>query len=428
MGSYALGLARRAARRGTHDRRVNWSALWDFRTGSLADVIGGVRPTVTRASTAWAFNAAGVLTAYPADVLRIVPSPAGVMSALVEATSTNLITNGEGVGAAGAAVPTGWQVQQQFGGLSPDSWVSGVDAKGCGYAQFRVNGVTTVANRCLLSYTGARVAVAAAVPVTFSSSLALVAGVGYDMQMVYLWYDAGGALLSQTVGAVRTPGAYARYAETVTPPANAVTCNARWDFVGYNGAVGTAVNFTLRLAAAQLEAMPFATSYIPTSGAAVTRAGDFIALPFAPGLSITEGTLFCSYEAYATVVAARTYAINLVDGGLARLALRASDPGEIYPKAVVGDGAVNTTFSVNNAFNADNKVALAYSSAGTTLARNGASAATPTAWAGGSSLPATVYVGCTVAPGGNQLNGYIRLFGTLRSRLSDAQLQALTAA
>jgi len=45
----------------------------------------------TRATKAWAFNASGVLQEFAPNILRVVPSPAGVMAALREPESTNLL-------------------------------------------------------------------------------------------------------------------------------------------------------------------------------------------------------------------------------------------------------------------------------------------------------------------------------------------------
>jgi hypothetical protein len=70
---------------------------------------------------------------------------------------------------------------------------------------------------------------------------------------------------------------------------------------------GNAVDLTLRIAAPQLEQGAFATSYIPTTSAAVTRAADGVSVtPISSFYNTAEGTMFAEVQfpyasaAYAT--------------------------------------------------------------------------------------------------------------------------------
>jgi hypothetical protein len=424
MGSYALGLARGAARRGTHDRRVNWSALWDFRTGSLADVIGGVRPTVTRASTAWAFNAAGVLTAYPADVLRIVPSPAGVMSALREPQSTNLflysaeLTNGYWTGgksagvditASGTVAPTGAGtlftvtrnaalvhtfVRQSFGApLVVDAWKT----------------TSCLARKNTHRYIGLRAAGAGGgVHATFDFDTGTWSATnGYAVTATLLpsglWWLAAARLVTvaETAG-----GGYAAgicmpdAAGNESPAAAAVPVGAAVDLWGM-----------------QHEALAFATSPILTAGAQVTRARDEINIP----ISVQAGEAYSEFIDFVMPAKAATYSTIIGNAGKSRTT--------VLLDTLVGEfrnGGVSLIPANAYALNTRGKLAYAGDAAGRSGAMNGG-AVKSDANTHGAAI--NVLLGQDTAGGdlrAPQL--YIHSFGTLRSRLSDAQLQALTAA
>jgi hypothetical protein len=64
---------------------------------------------------------------------------------------------------------------------------------------------------------------------------------------------------------------------------------------------GATISFTLRIAAPQLEQGAFATSYIPTTSAAATRAVDVaVVTPISSFYNQSEGTLFAEHQRYAS--------------------------------------------------------------------------------------------------------------------------------
>lgn len=113
----------------------------------------------------------------------------------------------------------------------------------------------------------------------------------YGIQTNFIWYDAGGTLLSSTLGTNHTSiSSFTRYTDTTTSPANAATVRVRFDFTGY-GSIGTTVNFTMQLSGVQLEQGSFSTSYIPTTTAALARSSDLLIIPTGSWYFSTEGTI-----------------------------------------------------------------------------------------------------------------------------------------
>jgi hypothetical protein len=70
-----------------------------------------------------------------------------------------------------------------------------------------------------------------------------------------------------------------------------------WTFIIFSYASGNAIDITLRIAAPQLEQGAFATSYIPTTDAAATRAADSaVVTPISSFYNGTEGTIFNEFS------------------------------------------------------------------------------------------------------------------------------------
>ena len=177
---------------------------------------------------------------------------------------------------------------------------------------------------------------------------------------------------------------------------------------------------------ANLEAGGFATSYIPTTTAAVTRAADLAAInTLSPWFNSAQGTLFAQFEASANTFTAYVDISNGVtaqnsihidnDGGLMRSVYYSGSA----PVATLSLGAIGTVGTVN-------KVATSYAVNDFRANRNGGSIVSDTAGA----LP----VGLTqmnigADPSGtaaNVINGHIQRITYYPRSMANYELQALT--
>jgi hypothetical protein len=177
----------------------------------------------------------------------------------------------------------------------------------------------------------------------------------------------------------------------------------------------------------QFEAGAFATSYIPTAAAILTRNADraaIVAPMFTPWFSASAGTFVAKFDLIGSATSTlRRHVWNGTDAGNQRLSLRGIEPATGFPLAAIGTGTSvvsfnGTALTVNTPVN----IAVAY---GTNMAysQNGAAAITD---------PSTASVSISSLDIGSNLAGTLFLNGHLRSidyyptRLSNAQLQALT--
>jgi hypothetical protein len=178
---------------------------------------------------------------------------------------------------------------------------------------------------------------------------------------------------------------------------------------------------------AQAENGEFATSYIPTTGTALTRNADraaIVAPMFTPWFSASAGTFVAKFDLIGSATSTlRRHVWNGTDAGNQRLSLRGIEPATGFPLAAIGTGTSvvsfnGTALTVNTPVN----IAVAY---GTNMAysQNGAAAITDPSAASvsissldiGSNLAGTLF-----------LNGHLRSIDYYPTRLSNAQLQALT--
>ena len=176
----------------------------------------------------------------------------------------------------------------------------------------------------------------------------------------------------------------------------------------------------LSLYGAQLEAGAFATSYIPTVASQVTRTADVAAINapnFAPWYNSAQGTFVAEFQTIFNGTAPASSYILAFDNNASK---RIVYIGQAVDTASTFDGATIVS-SVGDVTGSISKVASAYSTSDRAIVSNGGSVATGAVAAGYSTASLLNIAGVAAT------NGHIRSIRYYPSRLSNAQLQALTA-
>lgn len=180
---------------------------------------------------------------------------------------------------------------------------------------------------------------------------------------------------------------------------------------------------------AQLETGAFATSYIPTVASQVTRTSDFtlISAPnFTPWYNQSDGTFVTEYTMFALSTADNQEVVNTDDGSTANTIILRGNNGGGTTSATANTASVSQGFIdiSGAAANTIQKTAYAVGFNNAALVRNGGTVfADPTY-----TVPVgQIRLGLGVrALGFSFLNGHLRRVVYYPTRLTNAQLQALT--
>ena len=240
--------------------------------------------TFTRGSTATYFDATGTMQTVSGNAPRFDYDPVthALNGLLIEEARTNSIRNSSTAGAVigTATLPTNWAILNA-GGLTATVVGLGTDANGLQYIDIQLVGTTGGAWRIAFE-TNAAIAAVQNQVWTSSVYVALVAGSTTGLTVLgtgFMAYTSGGTLIAAheivNIQPTNAPLVSQRVRGTTTAT-DATTGFVRQTYAGTVAAVS--VNATLRFAFPQLELGAFPTSYIPTTGAAVTRATDVLTI------------------------------------------------------------------------------------------------------------------------------------------------------
>ena len=349
--------------------------------------------TFTRSTTATYFNSSGILSTVAANVPRFDynPTTLALNGLLIEQQSTNTCAysnnfTGAGWSASGMTLTANNNTGPDGVALSASelSWASGSGTK---YLQYAIT--------------------PAAGAVTFSFFIRSKAG---TTTFALNYYNG----TSYTSGTLTATTSWQRFSYTFTATAVLSAFN-----------IGQATDLTagdIYIYGAQLEALPFQTAYIPTSGSAVTRSADsLVNTSIGSWYNVTQGTLLTEYYIPYSINLNRVTEFN--DGTYNnRIFLNSSSSA--LQEAIF---AVNGTGYLFNApsISGITKAGISYGGSAQLGAHNGSfdgqyvGGVTP-------STITTLNLGGGGAPSGSQMNGWLRSFQYFNTALTSSQLQTIS--
>ena len=390
--------------------------------------------TFTRASNATYFDANGTLQTAANDTPRFDHDPATGASRglLIEEARTNSIRNSQAGGAVAGSAGTGpsnWNVSGNANGLTRT--ISLGSANGLSYVDVRFVGTATATVQNFFDPEGLTAITASSSQVwTHSAYVALIAGTVPDLQIGVREGLADGTFVTSgnLNAAPSLTASLQRFSHTRTLT-DATTARVT-PTIRVSISNGVAYDFTLRIAAPQLEQGAFATSYIPTTSAAATRAADFARVtPISSFYNQGEGTLFGEFSKFQMTANSKV-AMFFDPINTARYGGLENDGGTpTTNRFIYQNNAGSTVASISFASAAANTVYRncgGYASDNFQAAQNGTLGTADT-----SGTPADTLshfgVGCLASTNGQFfLNGHIRRIAYYPRRLSNTLLQQLT--
>jgi hypothetical protein len=189
----------------------------------------------------------------------------------------------------------------------------------------------------------------------------------------------------------------------------------------------SSINSSIFLWGAQVEAGAFPTSYIPTTTTALTRSADVASVnTLSPWYNASAGTTYFEGVSFDTATGSFPIAYQFNDGSANNRMQISRNNGSGAARMSVISGGVSQAAADATAWtlNATTKAALAYATNDFAIVANGGAVTTDTS--GTVPTVTNVLLGSQVT-GGSNLNGYLRRITYYPLRLSNAQLQNLTA-
>lgn len=395
--------------------------------------------TFERATSGTFFNSAGVLQSAAIDAPRFDynPSTLAAQGLLIEEQRTNGIRNNTMVGAVAGTpgtLPTNWSTFTALTGLTRRIVDIGTES-GITYIDIKLSGTPSAAGDYGI-YLETATEITAATGQTWAQSAFLRTSAGSQTGISSITFrvdenTSGGVFVSnKTSSALTVTSTLIRVNAAYTLTGGATVARIMpWVRLTLSG---EAIDITLRIGLPQLEQGAFSTSVIPTTTAAVTRSADVASVnTLSPWYNATEGTMYAEWSVpYATTnVYRRVFGLN--QGSQASNAIDFQTEGTGTGKWAY---AIGTTAAGDQAFllsaaksaNTTIKAAGAYATNDAAVSFDGATALTDATV----TLPgaATILTLGNGAPGAiTILSGYLRRITYYPRRLTNAELQAITA-
>lgn len=212
---------------------------------------------------------------------------------LLEPQRTNSIRNSSMVGAVAGSpgtLPTNWQV---INGAGLTQSVVGLGTEsGTPYIDFRFNGTATGTNIEVRFDSTTSIAAANGQAWTLNTYAKIISGTFNTASLGIYERTSAGIIVVQGFQVVVPTSTLQRFAYTRTLSGGA-TVAAVQPAIIFSVTNGAAYDFTIRIAAPQMELGAYATTWVPTTTAAVTRLADTASKTGVSSLiGQTEGTLF----------------------------------------------------------------------------------------------------------------------------------------
>jgi hypothetical protein len=270
-------------------------------------------------------------------------------------------------------LPTNYGVSTS--GLTRTVIGTGIES-GLQYIDLRFNGTASGLNAQLIFETVNGISASAAQSWTLSTYVRYISGTANSASLLFDEWTSASAYLNTQAGSVVVGSTLSRVSLTRTTSTN---CAFVQPFIRFTLTIGAAYDFTIRIAAPQMELGAYATTFIPTTTAAVTRlADDAIKEGISSLIGQSEGTIFADirYEV------AQTSGIAISDGTSAgtnwiffRFPNSTTD-SRVYISAsgVILSQVISNVFVANQSY----KIALGYKSGNWALYVNGNSIASGT--------------------------------------------------
>lgn len=391
--------------------------------------------TFTRASTGTFIDASGVLqtAAVNAPRLDFDPVTLAARGFLIENQRTNTLRNAQAGGAVVGVVGSGGSLPTNWGTFSIDTvQVLGVGTEaGRSFVDVRLAHTNSSGgNQFPLLYldgTSGGTNAATGQTWTHSAWVQVLSGTSPAGVRLQLRGSVSGDAPSEVPTLAILPGGV-RTALTHTFAVVGITrAHALIDFGSLP--TGQTLDVTLRIAAPQLEQGPFATSYIPTTGAQATRAGDLASVnTLSPWYNLSEGTMLVEFvrAGFNEASTADTGFAVLFESSSSLVSLQASfsvQPNQVF---LILNGGVQQTGIVQhgNTTNTLYRMGAGWAANNVAFAQNGVLVGTDTT----ATIPTvTQLLLGRLSLTGHQLNGWLRRFQYFPRRLSNAEIQALTA-
>jgi hypothetical protein len=376
---------------------------WAGGSTSLASLL-----STSRASAGMAQFANGTWASFAANVPRITDQ--GI---LIEQGSTNAIRNNSMVGAVPGTPgtsPTHWSVEWNSTGNGVTKQLVGTGTEfGLPYIDYNISGTATSTSEAAIWFADLQVAGVSGQTWTNSWFIRLLSGTipgGTAPRVFELGANSSQVTQESHFSSFALTSSFQRVSDTITL-ANAATTLVQGG-VQIFCPQGTAVNFTVRLYAPQLEQLGFATSPILTSGSVATRAVDLVTLPnsaigYIP--NSLAGTVFSVTQGLALSQANQSIVNFLPTTNGQSISYRA-----YFSSTYAGASYNGSVVTVENSFGATPpnvlRQLLTWTNSSLTLASNGIKVTASTS-NGFPSSPTGVLLGTFGSTGALGLNGYM---------------------